>query len=120
MPPEARVGIVEDDERIQQILARFLQRDGHQVVLSATSLAEAQRIFADESRPELDVLLLDKNLGDGTGEELGKIAISAFAGATRIGISAGVTGLQNVDVNIPKHEFAKVRQAVTKAPKVTD
>jgi len=63
-----RLLVVEDDKSTLQVLTRFLTRDGHTVVTSA-SLDEARAAAA--SQP-FDAVLSDLGLPDGTGLELMK------------------------------------------------
>ena len=63
-----RLLVVEDDEPTQQVLTRFLTRDGHQVVRAAT-LREARLAAAGQY---FDAVISDLGLPDGTGIELMK------------------------------------------------
>jgi PAS domain S-box-containing protein len=63
-----RLLVVEDDRSTLQVLTRFLTRDGHTVVTSA-SLDEARAVAANQS---FDAVLSDLGLPDGTGLELMK------------------------------------------------
>jgi DNA-binding response OmpR family regulator len=58
--------LVEDDDRLRGILARYLRLRGHRVI-EAISVAEARLAF-DHDR--VDVLLLDINLAEDTGWNL--------------------------------------------------
>ncbi len=64
----ARILVVEDEADIQEVLAYNLRRDGHDVVLTATSREGLRQ--ARERRP--DLVLLDLMLPDGSGTELCK------------------------------------------------
>jgi DNA-binding response OmpR family regulator len=61
-----RVLLVEDEERLRGILARYLRRRGHHVI-EARSVADARNALDLEG---VDVLLLDINLSDETGWDL--------------------------------------------------
>jgi DNA-binding response OmpR family regulator len=58
-----RVLLVDDEERLRGIIARYLRARGHHVIEARTA-AEALGSLAAE---EIDVLLLDVNLLDDTG-----------------------------------------------------
>jgi DNA-binding response OmpR family regulator len=60
-----RVLVVDDDQDVQAVLARALERDGHSVV-TAGSLAAARAALA----AGVELLLLDLMLPDGSGLEL--------------------------------------------------
>ena len=63
-----RVLLVDDDPHMRRVVAQELLADARiQLVAQAGSLAEGRRLL---SRYALDVLLVDLNLGDGTGFEL--------------------------------------------------
>ncbi len=61
--------IVDDEPVIRRVLARFLEAPGRRV-LTAASVAEA--IAVARTGDAIDVALLDKNLGDGSGLELAR------------------------------------------------
>ena len=63
-----RVLLVDDDPHMRRVVAQELLADARiQLVAQAGSLTEGRRLLA---RHALDVLLVDLNLGDGTGFEL--------------------------------------------------
>jgi DNA-binding NtrC family response regulator len=76
--------IVEDDARLQTVLARALERGGHSVRAAGT-LAEARAALA-AAAPE--ILLLDVDLPDGSGWELLEDSGPAAYGAVVV-MSAG-------------------------------
>jgi len=58
-----RIGLVEDEERLQNALAKILEQSNYKV-LTADTAEEGVRMVLDEHP---DVLLLDVNLPDDTG-----------------------------------------------------
>ena len=58
-----RIGLVEDEERLQKALAKILEQSNYKV-LTADTAEEGIRMVLDEHP---DVLLLDVNLPDDTG-----------------------------------------------------
>lgn len=60
---EAKILLVEDEERLRKVLSRTLEQSGY-LVATASTEADAVRAILSE-RP--DVLVLDVNLPDGTG-----------------------------------------------------
>lgn len=59
----AKILLVEDEERLQKVLARTLEQSGYLVATVATEASAVRAVLAQ--RP--DVLVLDINLPDGTG-----------------------------------------------------
>jgi len=68
-PTSFRIGVVDDEPSIRLAIRMILEDAGY-VVLEAADLAAARTLLRAEP---LDVLIIDKNLPDGTGLELGKI-----------------------------------------------
>lgn len=62
-----RVGVCEDDPRIQRLLTETLSADGHAVVLAHDG-GEAMRLFADDR--SLSCILLDIGLPDADGRDV--------------------------------------------------
>lgn len=62
-PVARRVLLVEDEERLRGIVARYLRARGHEVI-EAGSVEDARVALAKEF---VQVVLLDVNLADGTG-----------------------------------------------------
>src|SRR6476469_3729051 len=58
-----RVLLVEDEERLQHVLARILEASGYSVRATGTAAEAVQAILSDPP----DVLVLDVNLPDDTG-----------------------------------------------------
>lgn len=61
-----RILLVEDSESVRMSTAAILESDGHQVV-EAANVESAARALADAP---FDVVILDRDLPDGRGEEL--------------------------------------------------
>ncbi|HEY2747285.1 MAG TPA: EAL domain-containing protein [Polyangia bacterium] len=66
MIPAARILVIDDEPMILQLCAMLLEAEGSEVV-TAASLAAGREHFLGES---FDLLLVDKNLPDGSGLEL--------------------------------------------------
>jgi PAS domain S-box-containing protein len=65
----AKILIVDDEPVILDVFRRFLEGDGRELVLAGS----AREAIAIGGRPgELDVALLDKNLGDGSGLDVAR------------------------------------------------
>jgi DNA-binding response OmpR family regulator len=61
--PAATILLVEDEQRLQRVLALTLEQSGYEVKTASTAAEAVQAVC--ESRP--GVLVLDVNLPDGTG-----------------------------------------------------
>ncbi len=61
--PAATILLVEDEQRLQRVLALTLEQSGYEVKTASTAAEAVQAV--SESRP--GVLVLDVNLPDGTG-----------------------------------------------------
>lgn len=107
----ARVAIVEDMEKIRQMVRLSLIGDGHNVVAEATNLEEAFSLVDKLAQGEIeaDVVLLDGNLGDKTEEKeykphddarqiLARIREAGIA-STVIGFSADYLREAGIDVD---------------------
>ncbi len=64
----ARVALFEDDPTVSDALARRLQRHGHTVVVHAADMDEAKHVIENLNDGEVDVAIVDGNLGSGSGD----------------------------------------------------
>ncbi|MEM6929120.1 MAG: ATP-binding protein, partial [Myxococcota bacterium] len=84
--PRLRILLVEDEDAVREMLGRGLERGGHAVV---TARGVEDGIAAAGRTDDIDMLVTDVILGDGTGPELaGRLATRGFAGSVLF-----VTGL---------------------------
>ncbi|MBN2718228.1 MAG: hybrid sensor histidine kinase/response regulator [Deltaproteobacteria bacterium] len=91
--------LVDDEEMVRDLLRRVLERDGH-TVLSAASKAEAFEQFTSQ---EVDLLLVDKNLPDGSGLEFIEAARNLeFDGESIVitGYSDTESAIKSVELNV--------------------
>ena len=65
---ETTVLIIEDDSDILEVLSLYVQNAGYDV-LKASTVKEGREMFSSHS---VDLVLIDINLPDGSGVELGK------------------------------------------------
>lgn len=63
-PENARVFVVEDEKLWQKCLKRWLEKGGHQIVASATTLEQALEIAKRLKKMGVQVVTLDGNLRD--------------------------------------------------------
>ena len=68
MMEETTVLIIEDDSDILEVLSLYVQNAGYEV-LRASTVKEGREMFSSHS---VDLVLIDINLPDGSGVELGK------------------------------------------------
>ena len=61
-----RVLVVDDDEMVLRSLRRILERAGHEVI-ARTTVCEARAVMMEQ---QLDVVLCDYHLDDGTGADV--------------------------------------------------
>jgi signal transduction histidine kinase/CheY-like chemotaxis protein len=88
-PPGLRILLVEDHEATRAVLRNLLNRRGHQAT-AAGSVAEALR---KATGAEIDVLISDLGLPDGTGAELLKQILLKHPGLPAIALSG--FGMEN-------------------------
>ncbi len=72
----ARILVVDDEESLQALLRRFLERQGH-VVGTASNAAEALAAFAQDA---YDLAVVDLSLPDQPGDELAVKLAAGHAG----------------------------------------
>ncbi len=65
----ATILIVDDEPVILDVFRRFLESDGRRLVLAASA---REAIAVGEAEGDLDVALVDKNLGDGSGLDVAR------------------------------------------------
>ncbi|HWA24662.1 MAG TPA: response regulator [Lacunisphaera sp.] len=82
LPARRRILIVEDHLPTLEVLAKLLRRDGHEVVTASTFAAA---LAASQGR-ELDLLISDVGLPDGSGGEL-MVALRQTHGIAGIAVS---------------------------------
>lgn len=92
----AKVGIFEDSDTWQGILTRIVERGGHEVQLTATTMEEARAALAELTPGLLDVAIVDGNLdedsfsGDDGREitaqlhEIGGVVVIGFSGSREV------------------------------------
>ncbi|MBN2529932.1 MAG: hybrid sensor histidine kinase/response regulator [Deltaproteobacteria bacterium] len=91
--------LVDDEEMVRDLLRRVLERDGHNV-LSAASKEEAFEQFTSNA---VDLLLVDKNLPDGSGLEFIEAARNLeFDGESIVitGYSDTESAIKSVELNV--------------------
>ena len=91
--------LVDDEEMVRDLLRRVLERDGH-TVLAAASKSEAFELFTSQ---EVDLLLVDKNLPDGSGLEFIEAARNLeFDGESIVitGYSDTESAIKSVELNV--------------------
>jgi two-component system, NtrC family, sensor kinase len=91
--------LVDDEEMVRDLLRRVLERDGHRV-LAASSKAEAFEQFTSHA---VDLLLVDKNLPDGSGLEFIEAARNLeFDGESIVitGYSDTESAIKSVELNV--------------------
>lgn len=89
--------LVDDEEMVRNLLKRALERDGHQVLL-ASSKEEAFETFTAN---EIELLIVDKNLPDGSGLEF----IEAARNLDYDGESIVITGYSDTESAIKSVEL---------------
>ena len=93
--------LVEDEERLQRVLARTLEASGYRVLTAGTALEAVALVLAE--RPQ--VLVLDVNLPDGTGwGVLRQLAVQGITTATlpTIILSAGQPAVRRIAEFAPR------------------
>lgn len=105
-PKEARVFVVEDEPEWRRHFGRTLERAGHQVVLTATTLVDALSKVLSLEKKGVQVALVDGNLTTGSwdGTDGCRVveAIKENAPSVKIvGVSAS-SDIPGVDVNLRK------------------
>ena len=63
-PEKARVFVAEDNKTWQKIIAEYITAAGHEVILTATTLEEAEEAIVKFSELGIQVAILDGNLGE--------------------------------------------------------
>jgi len=84
-PEHARIGIVDDDVDVRESIRRFLRMSGHEVVAEAGSLKEALLLASRLNYLDVEVLLLDGNLGE-SNEDWREVleAVSHYAPGVKV------------------------------------
>jgi DNA-binding NtrC family response regulator len=110
----ANVAIFEDDLDLQEGFADILNYLGHEVVLQAASLDEAERKIGslDPATDKIDVALIDGNLSAGKidcsdGAKVVQLLQSKLGTIPTIGIS-GAGHIEGVTANISKANFGEI------------
>ncbi|MBN2670886.1 MAG: hybrid sensor histidine kinase/response regulator [Deltaproteobacteria bacterium] len=93
--------LVDDEEMVRNLLRRALERDGHHV-LSASSKADAFETFTAN---DIDLLIVDKNLPDGSGLEF----IEAARNLDYDGEAIVITGYSDTESAIKSVELKVFR-----------
>jgi CheY-like chemotaxis protein len=88
----SRFLLVEDEPTLQRVMSSVLGDTGH-VVEVAVTVAQAIERVTDRGQPDLDLILADKNLPDGTGLDV----LSALRASGSLARFVLVTGYPNPD-----------------------
>lgn len=109
MPPEARVAVIEDEPGLQTLYGRWLQSGGHSIVARATNVTEAGDVIDTLKAGDVDVAIVDGNLGSSRNGEDGSLVIqklrARLSDVKIIGASSDLAGVFGADVNLTKPDM---------------
>lgn len=115
-PERAKVFVVEDDKEWQEIIKDKLEKEGHQVVLSATNLKDALAATNKLTELGVQVATIDGNLTE--RDCSGKDGQSVLAAISKVASQVKTIGLAvyrvaNVDLYLEKDDIDNLGRAVT-------
>lgn len=118
MPEKARVFVAEDEQDWQQRIERNLKRYGHEVVLTAETLAQALKSLDQFEELGVQVATLDGNLrgndiSGSDGRELSLAIRGRYPNVKIVGLS-GVKFRGEADIELNKAETFRLGEVVTK------
>lgn len=116
-PKEARVFLVEDEPEWREYYKRRLERAGHEVALTASTLSEALSQIGRLEKEGVQVAVVDGNLGAGewSGSD-GRRVVEAIKNNAPSVKTVGMSGagkIPGVDVDLGKPNIAKLGETVT-------
>jgi DNA-binding response OmpR family regulator len=84
-----RVLLVDDEAALLQLLGQYLTRNGH-ACITATTVAEAKAALCDASasQQQVEAVVIDLQLPDGSGEEIAELVAREHPGV-RIIVATG-------------------------------
>jgi len=114
-PLEARIAVFEDDPSLRRILKKYLEDDGHKVVLQAGTMQEALGVIPTLGKCSVQVAVIDGNLreGDGSGRDgamLNELIKQQFPEIKTIGWSGGE--VKGVDFAFGKSEYGEIGKKI--------
>lgn len=115
-PIEAKVAVIEDNSQWRKIIKRLVERDGHSVVLEASTPKEAYEAVKKFDELGVQVVTIDGNLSpDDTSGYDGRSVLAAVRKMTptvkTIGMSGGT--VEGVDVNVGKNKAEELSKTIT-------
>lgn len=116
MPPNAKVGLVEDNPDTQELMVASLNRAGHLLVFFAASEEAAHSGIESGEADGVEVWLIDSDLGKGhgAGARVVKRLRQKFNDEKRIlGISLLEEGVEGADEQMPKLDTDRIAKRIT-------
>jgi len=118
----ARIFLVDDEGLVRNVLTEVVEEAGHRVTHKAAGFNEAVSMIDVLELGEVDVALLDSNLGNPNtkqfgGKRLAEILRNKLSETVKIvNISSGPDVFKNQDVKIRKIEFGELLKYIDSLP----
>lgn len=115
----ARVGIFDSDPVMQDLIARYVEADGHKIVTRAMNLFESVRVI--NAIPQLDVGIVESNYAprkfDGAdGDFIARMLREKYGETVIIIGTSDTNDLEAADFKIRKTELEGLRGAIGQLP----
>jgi DNA-binding NtrC family response regulator len=117
---KAKVALFEDDEAIRDFLRRRLLRSGHSIEVVASNMSEARQVVASLEQGEVDVAVVDGNMGIGSGDgaEITALLHDKHIGVIVVGHSSSGE-VPGADVNADKMGSTSLLDIIAELPSNT-
>jgi len=111
-----KVFLIEDDKTLVGVERRFIQAEGHEVVLIASSCQEALDKISQAKDLDVNVAVIDGNLGTGPndGPQVAQALKEAIAGIKIISFSGDIVDWGDFNPRKPR-EIVSLGETVTKS-----
>lgn len=113
---KGRVFLVEDEKTLVAVEKRFIQEEGHEIVLVASSRQEAMDKLNQAKELAVNVAVIDGNLGTGPsdGPEVAKALRESIAGIKIISFSGDIVDWGDFNPRKPS-EIVSLGETVSKS-----